>query len=117
MNIDCDARHHEFPDIAEEETCHKCSPSKGNAHEIYPSKSLHIRILKCAFCSKKDRRADSRNLTDCCGVLSQKCLNKSGNINDGEAGFNYRSADERWDDGSQFVLEDVEINGVSIASV
>src|ERR1700685_1218100 len=111
MNIDCDARHHKFSDIAEEETCHKCRSSKGNAHEIYPSKSLYIRILKCAFRSKKDRRADSRNLTDCRGVLSQKCLDKSGNIDDREASFNYRSADERGDDRSQFVLEDVEING------
>src|SRR5277367_1344480 len=117
MNIDGDARHHKFPDIAEEETCHKCSSSKGYAHEIYPFKSLHVRILKCAFRSKKHRRADSRNLADCCGVLSQKCTDQSGNLSDGEASFNYRSADERGDDGSQFVLEDIEINGISIASV
>ena len=117
MNIDCDARHHVFPDIAEEETCHNGSSPKGNAHEIYPPKSLHVRILKCAFSSKKDCRADSWNLTDCCGVLSHKCFDKSGNVSEREASFDYRSADDRGDNGSQFILEDVEINGVSVASV
>jgi len=117
MNIYRNTRHHILPDIAKEETCHNCSSTKGNAHEINPFKSLHVGFLICTFSSKKNCGGDSRNLSKCGCVLTHKSSNKLGDFGERKTGLYYGGTDDGGNDRNQSVLEDIEVNGISVASV